>query len=540
MNSKGATDSEDTHIEERVRSADPSNSVCVIFDSDMISLRKASRFLVFLVCLCIVVSAITTPSAAQSVTGNQSQSLSSVDIPTETLQRQLGKSTLGPAKVEDGFAQMGNRSNNTSEGTSSGNTDRGTNGNNTSTSSSGNNTSNAGNQSNGEGSWGRMANSYKQGVGNRIDALSALAGGNVSNAQRNWNASNRNFSQAGNSARAGLNQTKNDAINATENVLPSGFDISLSIATGWFTRFENQAKSMIDDFGWMLVSLPAPGDAFKIETWYPGFVNPVNSSMVNNTSNYTTAGNISSMGSVDGRTRAILPGWINLNDWWGAAWKLYAGLSALVTAPLLVLAIFTWAEPGRARERNKRLRDIGIAFLLVILGVVLMPFILHASNIAATGAIPGGDALLRTPGNIAKLGLGALFINLLTIAVSLIFGYIQWLVTFFVAALWPLYAALWASSSQTLKGYSKLGFSLLGFLIGLKFLQALWLRFLYLLPLDITDPVTSVFTLVTIIIGLFIGFIAIPMYAAIKVVPSFVVNLIKAPAETGTKLLLYK
>src|SRR5699024_1455708 len=122
---------------------------------------------------------------------------------------------------------------------------------------------------------------------------------------------------------------------------------------------------------------------------------------------------------------------------------------------------------------------------------------------------------------------------LATVAIALVFGFIQWLMLFFVAALWPLYAALWASGSKTAKSYSKLGFSLFGLLLGLKFLQALWLRFIFWLPLGFGDPVTSIFSLFTIIFGVFIGFVVFPIYGAVKVVPSFVVNIVKQPLETG-------
>jgi hypothetical protein len=482
--------------------------------SDLVSVKRLYFLLVRLACLCVVISSITAPGVAQTIAGDQSSSTESVDTSPGALQAQLGESTRGSIEIEvGGYAQMNNSSSNTSGKK---------------------------NQSNSRGHWGRMWNSYKKGVGNRITAIKRLAGGNVSGAQKAWKGSNKNFTQAGASAMAGVNKTKNDVINKTEDILPSGFGISLNIATGWYKLTRNRSKKMINDFGWMIGSLPAPGDAMKPGTWYPGFAAPINSSFINNSSNYTVSSNVSAMGSVTGRTKPILPGWISLNKWWNSAWKLYAGLSALVTAPLLVFGIFAWAKPGRARERAKRLRDVATAFLLVLLGVVLMPGLLHGSNLLVTGIIPGGDELLRTPGNIAKLGLGALWINAATVIVSLITGFIQWLATFFLASLWPVYSALWASSSQTAKAYSKLGFSMLGFLIALKFLQAVWLRFIFNLPLDFGAPVVSFVTLIVTILGLGIGFVVMPLYAATKVVPSFVVNIVKTPVKAGSKYMIYK
>jgi hypothetical protein len=497
--------------------------------------------LLVLVSFCVVVSTVPSPVVAQGVDGHQLQPTNSINPSTKISQleqiREIGGVTIQPG---DDYAQTNGTSirNNTSNRTNgSSNNNEKSNNNNTSNGSGGllNQAGSAYNRYLGPAT-GHASNVTKE-VAN---AGGAAIHGNTSSALEHLgNASNQSMQTIG-SVGQGANRAKSDAVNATADAIPSGFGISFNIATGWFKKTENRSKSMINDFGWMLVSVPAPGNATKPGTWYPGFASPVNSTKVNNTGNYTISNNTSSLGSIDRRTDPILPLWISLDGWWESAWKLYVGLTALVTSPLLVLGIFAWAKPGRARERDKRLQDVFVAFILVLFGVIIMPGILHGANLLSTGVVPGGNELLRTPGNIAKLGLGFLWLNALTVIIALLFGFVQWVMLFFIASLWPLYAALWASGSKTAKAYSKLGFSLFGFLLVVKFLQALWLRFLFFLPFDLGDPVMSLFSLLVIILGLGIGFIAFPIYAAVKIVPSFVVNIVKAPLQTGARYMIYK
>ncbi|GAA0473047.1 hypothetical protein MUK72_14485 (plasmid) [Halococcus dombrowskii] len=449
-----------------------------------------------------------------------------------------------------GYAQVENDSNNTGGGSSGNNT---SNGSNNRENQSGDETENNSNNTNNEsgGKLDGVRSAYNRYLGNTTShyvngtkevgaAAKNAMNTDFDNASKNVGNATDEYANGTVDLAKGHNRARDDAINATENALPSGFGLSVNIATGWFESAENRTESMINDLGWMLVSVPAPGNTTEPGTWYPGFASPVNSTKVNNTGNYTASNDVGSLGTINKRTDPILPGWISLDKWWESSWKIYVGLAALVTSPLLVLGVFAWAKPGRAREREKRLQDVFVAFMLVLFGVVVMPGILHGANLLSTGVIPGGQELLRTPGNMAKLGIGLLSINLATVAIALVFGFIQWLMLFFVAALWPLYAALWASGSKTAKSYSKLGFSLFGLLLGLKFLQALWLRFIFWLPLGFGDPVTSIFSLFIIIFGVFIGFVVFPIYGAVKVVPSFVVNIVKQPLETGGRYLMYK
>lgn len=530
MNTSPLPDSEDVSIGE-VRIHSITHPIQIKYRSNLVSSKSIRFFLISLICLCVMVSIMSSPGVAQSIGESHLSSMDSRPI-TEIFQTQTEENSRGPVEIRgSGYAQANgtpageNRSDGGEENNSS--------------------TGNATNNTNGGNDLidrylgptaGHLGNASDQGV----QAAKSVASGNVSGAASHLGNYTSEGIQAAEALGQGANRAKSDTINATTNALPSGFGISLNIATGWFKKTENRSKSMINDFGWMLTSVPAPGNATEPGTWYPGFASPVNSTKVNNTSNYTISNNTSSLGSIDRRTDPILPLWISLDGWWESAWKLYVGLTALVTSPLLVLGIFAWAKPGRAREREKRLQDVFVAFILVLFGVVIMPGILHGANLLSTGVVPGGNELLRTPGNIAKLGLGFLWVNAATVIVALLFGFIQWLMLFFIASLWPLYAALWASGSKSAKAYSKLGFSLFGFLLAVKFLQALWLRFLFFLPLDLGDPITSLFSLLVIIIGLGIGFIVFPIYAAVKIVPSFVVNIVKAPLQTGARYMIYK
>ena len=283
---------------------------------------------------------------------------------------------------------------------------------------------------------------------------------------------------------------------------------------------------LVDRFNWLVNALPAPGDPQNPSTWYPGFTTPVQGDGAQGPA--TSTENSGSSPSIP----------FSMAGWWRATWGIYAGLAGIFGLPVFVSGIIAFSRSDlTARERGDRLREVGKALLLIVAGPLLLPLVLHIGNLFAIGVSPSGAEFMTTPGNAGKLGIGLalavplLVIESMVILVALFILFAQWLSVFFICATWPIYAAAVASNSRYVQPLGTLGVTTLLILIGLKALQAIWLRFLFELPLDFTKA-ASLLTILAIIVGLAIGFIGLPIKGTEKALPQSIVS---AGHETNQK-----
>jgi hypothetical protein len=368
----------------------------------------------------------------------------------------------------------------------------------------------------------------------------------ISAAQASYNFANPLNSQGGGQE---LSEAQRQAKNATGDAasaakqLPGPWDMLMGVVGKAVSGFVNFVLNIVNGIIWALFALPAPGSAFDIGTWFSQGAPPLsgNTSIVSNTSasannSANTTANITAIqpmvegGGVD---RSVLPAGMDFDAWWDAVWKVYAGLAGLATLILLVTGIFSLSSSTPTpRERNERLRDLSIAAGLIVFGPIIMPAILHFGNIMAAGLAPNAAELLNSPGDILKIGSATGFaligsyisitVMAIGLGVSVVVSFAQWLLTFFVAATWVVWAGLYGSQNATLKAWSRVGFATLGILVGLKIFQALLFRIAWLLPVSFSDPAESIMSLILFPILLYVIFYKLPKYATKKAVPTFV------------------
>jgi hypothetical protein len=328
--------------------------------------------------------------------------------------------------------------------------------------------------------------------------------------------------------------------------IPGPWEILMGLFGKAVSGFINFVLNIVSGILWALFSLPAPGSAFDIGTWFTGGAPPLsgnNTSIVSNTSavanssanattNVTAIQPMKEGGGVD---RSIPPGGIDLNAWWNVVWSVYAGIGGLASLVLFVTGVFTLSSGSPTpRERNQRIRDLGIATALVLFGPIIMPGILHFGNILTAGLVPNATELVNSPGDLLKIGEAAglvLFGSYIAsglmatgMLISTIVSFAQWIMTFMIAATWPIWAALYGSQNATLKAWSRVGFASFGILVGLKIFQGLLFRIAWLLPLSFSEPADSALTLLAFPIMLYVIFYRLPKYAVKKTIPAFVTS----------------
>lgn len=377
---------------------------------------------------------------------------------------------------------------------------------------------------------------------------------------------------AGNNVKNGFISLGESAYDGVNPFNPDGFGQELNNATSEFASAGDNAKSavkqipgpwevLMDLFGkavsgfinfvlniasgilWALFSLPAPGSAFDVGTWFTGNAPPLsgnNTSIVSNTSamanssaNATNVTAIQPMREGGGTDRSIPPAGIDFNAWWDVVWGVYAGIGGLASLVLFVTGVFALSGGSATpRERNQRIRDLAIAAALVLFGPIIMPAILHFGNIITAGLVPDAVELLNSPGDILKIGeavglflLGSYIASTVMgigLLIATVVSFAQWIMTFLIAATWPVWAALYGSQNATLKAWSRVGFASFGILVGLKMFQGLLFRIAWLLPLSFNEPADSVLTLLAFPLLLYVIFYRLPKYAVQKTVPAFV------------------
>jgi hypothetical protein len=319
--------------------------------------------------------------------------------------------------------------------------------------------------------------------------------------------------------------------------------------------------SFIDSFQWVVLTLPAPGQSTEPSTWFPGYASPLNATnastttstpptnasgaagyrplagtgapgqptggnATNATTNATgTATNNSSQG-IPREPPASYGG----SGWWNAVWTMYGGLTALVVLPIFVSWVYGWSQTTSSREREAHLRQIAVAVGLIVGGLIVIPLALHLVNDLAVGIVPSGKEFMATPGSVSKFGLGLLIGGVVLVleaglvVVALLVLLVEWVLVYLLLAVWPLVAVCFASGNRYLKPYGTSAIVALGSILGLKLVQAIWLRFLFELPLSFGQPGMSLLTIGATIVGLLIGFIYLPYAVVTNLWPTLVTS----------------
>lgn len=317
--------------------------------------------------------------------------------------------------------------------------------------------------------------------------------------------------------------------------------------------FSKGVGGFVDAFHWVMLTVPAPGDRTEPDTWFPE--NPLDAGepasesdppsnqngakrAVNQDQQSSEPGNESSnsSGTLDDRRP---PDEMQAGSWWPVVWGIYGGLTGLVGLPIAAAGIYAWSNTSSQREKDKRLKRVGVTVVMIVGGVVFIPLMLHLVNALALGIVPKGGEFLKTPGDFTKLGLGLVigvflvFLEGGLIIIGLVVLFIQWILMYFVVAVWPLAAVCLGSNNRYLKPYGHTIMSIFAGLLILKLIQAIWLRFIFALPLSFSNPGSSLLTLGTITVGVLLAFIYLPLHTVKNLLPQVVTTMGKSAASSG-------
>lgn len=213
------------------------------------------------------------------------------------------------------------------------------------------------------------------------------------------------------------------------------------------------------------------------------------------------------------------------NDKWPHIMPIYWALYSVVAIPMLAQGswnIFA-SDP---HERRPEARRWGKNLFLLVGGLVIVPLALHGGNVIAMGFSPQGEEFFATPGDAAKLGVGLtmgailLWIKAILVAVAIIVVLVQDIMTYWAVAMYP--AAIWLVSTRNTFAQA-IGAGIIGmlsFLIFLKCAQAIFLRFLFEMPMGTDQAAASLMTIIQTIIGVVVAFVALPYYGTLKAIPA--------------------
>lgn len=269
--------------------------------------------------------------------------------------------------------------------------------------------------------------------------------------------------------------------------IPSPSDILSGFLTFIADSLTSNVSSLVNGFNDIFFGLPAPGQALKPLTW-------------------------------------ITP----KNGLWPGIYKTYyifTGLAIAVLLPLFMRAMDT----ADAYRREKELKRLGFHFLMIILGATfVIPMTLHTTDALAMGLAPSGQEFLKTPGNMAKLGLGAILgFAAIVSQSSLVVAGIGVLLMIYMAihilvGFWPLF---WVSRLAPVSSVEWVGNAGIASFFGLCFVRVLQSGMLRLLFNLSWDPIaaggaSALAAVIMTIVGLFFVFIILPKAFIKKGVPA--------------------
>ncbi|MBX0296942.1 hypothetical protein EGH23_18855 [Halomicroarcula sp. F27] len=210
---------------------------------------------------------------------------------------------------------------------------------------------------------------------------------------------------------------------------------------------------------------------------------------------------------------------------WSGAWALYWTLVPLALA-LLVFQAMRVQGTLSGRETKAKLGEIGKCGVLILAGWPVAIGGLHLADSMAMALAPDASALLSTPGNIGKLGLGILVGAglLLTqstlVATAIVVVFVEHVVLIAAVAGWPIWWALRPSDSGFANAASGIGLSMYVGVAGAKVVQACIAFFVFHSEWSLAGGVgDAVLSLLGSAVGLGVAFVGVPVVIGRNFVP---------------------
>ncbi|MFB6164125.1 MAG: hypothetical protein ABEJ31_03105 [Haloarculaceae archaeon] len=202
----------------------------------------------------------------------------------------------------------------------------------------------------------------------------------------------------------------------------------------------------------IVYGVPAPGEPGRPTTWYLGSI-------------------------------ASPSTWGQFDDaWWNKTWAFYWIFGLLGFAGLLPAVMLGWGKSA-TRPARQSLSRAARGFLIIIVGWFIIAFLYHVTNIVSMQLAPSSEATLRLVRvveqsqmslsySLVKLGKSTLLLT------SYGTAYVQYIMAYAAAAVWPLVWVLNAYRSSMARSAGKIGLVFMGGLLVLKPLQALLMNLL--------------------------------------------------------------
>jgi uncharacterized Tic20 family protein len=221
--------------------------------------------------------------------------------------------------------------------------------------------------------------------------------------------------------------------------------------------------------------------------------------------------------------------WVQPSEWtgehgekWKQTHKYFWVLGFLGFAGLLPALMFAMGKWNRKPDRGTAKRFVR-GFLLIVAGWVVIALLYHTADAITQllAPVPGeGDTygyldVLETTKNSDLAVLGPLLSGTKGGLLMTAFGvlYMQFVLTFVCAALWPAMWVLNAYRSTMARSAGKIGLAFMGALLIMKVMQAMILRFLVGLELSGTTGELAA------TVGITVAFVLLPYTVLAKMIP---------------------
>lgn len=163
---------------------------------------------------------------------------------------------------------------------------------------------------------------------------------------------------------------------------------------------------------------------------------------------------------------------------WVGAWALYWTLAPLGMALLVFQAMTAHGSPASNRDTTAKLAEIAKCGAMILAGWPIAIGGLHLAGRVSMAIAPAADTLLSTPGNVTKLGLGAVVGGALLILqasaaiVAVIVIFLEHVIVVAAVAGWPVWWGLRPAENGFANAASGIGLSMYLGVIGAKLAQA--------------------------------------------------------------------
>jgi len=205
-------------------------------------------------------------------------------------------------------------------------------------------------------------------------------------------------------------------------------------------------------------------------------------------------------------------------DWWNKTYTYHWVFGFLGFAGLLPALMLALGKGQRSPDRGTAKRFVR-GFLLIVLGWIVIAFLYHSADAVTQLIAPEASEympILETTKNSDLAVLSPVLSGTKGTLLMTAFGvlYVQFILAFVCAALWPVMWVLNAYRSTMARSAGKIGLAFMGALLIMKIMQAVIFRFL--VGLNLSAGTTAEIAATA---GLTVAFVLLPYTVLTKMIP---------------------